>query len=436
MPQEQRSSVAGEVAIPREVSEDIRRNVTNVPSFKEKITSSLEKDISKIFEVILAGSIMLEASDIHFEPEEDSGKLRIRLDGVLQDVIFLDEKINKKIASRIKLLSGVKLNVEDRAQDGRFSIIIPIAGEDVEIEIRMSTLPSEYGETIVMRTLDPRKLITLEELGLREKILKTFKNEITRPNGMIVVTGPTGSGKTTTLYAFLKTIRDPSIKIVTIEDPVEYHLSGISQTEVHEEKGYDFANGLRAIVRQDPDVILVGEIRDYETIHIALQAALTGHLVFSTLHTNDAPGAVARMQSLGEDPINISPATNMVIAQRLIRKICKNCAKTEEIPEELFSEIKESLKDIEEDDFFIPESPEHVRPIGCRQCNYTGYKGRVGIFEILLVDEEMQELILQSPSISEIRKKALEKGMITVRQDGLMKVLNKETTIEEVNRVS
>ncbi len=427
---------AAQVEVSRELSEEIRRNVSNIPGFSEKINASFGEDISTIFEIILAGSIILKSSDIHFEPEEEKTRLRVRLDGVLQDVINLEKKTYERIVSRIKLLSGVKINVTNKPQDGRISISIPIMGEIVYIEIRMSTLPSEYGETIVLRILDPRKLITLEELGLRDEILEVFKREIKKPNGMIIVTGPTGSGKTTTLYAFLKTLRDPSIKIVTIEDPIEYHLEGISQTETHEDKGYDFASGLRAIVRQDPDVILVGEIRDLETTQIAVQAALTGHLVFSTLHTNSAPGVVARMQSLGETPINISPAINIVIAQRLIRKVCSSCVRIEKIPDDVLEKIKEELKDVKEEVFSFPEVAEQAKIVGCRECNHTGYRGRAGIFEILFFDEDMQELVLQSPSISEIRKQAIGKGMVTTRQDGLIKVLNKETTLEEIDRVT
>lgn len=428
--------ISGEVSVSKALALEIERDVSNIPSLKEKISFFLNKSTSQIMEIVLAGGITLGTSDIHIEPEEEETKIRMRVDGVLQDVISLDKKTYKGVVSRIKLLSEVKLNVEDRPQDGRFSVFVPFREEELFIEIRMSALPSEYGETIVLRILDPRKLITLEQLGLRDDLFQLFKKEISKPNGMIIVTGPTGSGKTTTLYAFLKTIRNPSIKIITIEDPIEYHLEGISQTETHADKGYDFANGLRAIVRQDPDVILVGEVRDLETANIALQAALTGHLVFSTLHTNDAPGAVARLQSLGESPINISPAVNIVIAQRLIRKVCLKCAKAEEMPEDIVLKIKEELKNIKEGIFSFPESPEKLKVVGCRECGYTGYKGRVGIFEALVVNEEMEELILKSPSIAEIRKKAIESGMTTIRQDGLIKVLKKETTMEEVDRVT
>ncbi len=428
--------ISGEVTVSKSLALEIERDVSNILSLKDKISYFLNTNTSQIMEIILAGGVLLGTSDIHIEPEESQAKIRIRVDGILQDVIDLDKKIYKGVLSRIKLLSEVKLNVEDRPQDGRFSVSVPFKNEELFVEIRMSVLPSEYGETVVLRILDPRKLITLEQLGLREDLFRIFKKEISKPNGMIIVTGPTGSGKTTTLYAFLKTIKNPSLKVITIEDPIEYHLDGISQTETHKEKGYDFANGLRAIVRQDPDVILVGEIRDLETAQISLQAALTGHLVFSTLHTNDAPGAVARLQSLGETPVNISPAINIVIAQRLIRKVCSRCAKSEEMSEEAVLKIKQELNNIKEEIFIFPNLFEELNPVGCRECGYTGYKGRIGIFEALIVDEDMEELILTSPSISEIRKKAIERGMTTIRQDGLIKVLNKETTMEEVNRVT
>jgi type II secretory ATPase GspE/PulE/Tfp pilus assembly ATPase PilB-like protein len=306
----------------------------------------------------------------------------------------------------------------------------------------VSTLPSEYGETVVMRILNPKSLIEIEQLGLREDMLSVFKKEIQQPNGMIIVTGPTGSGKTTTLYAILKRIKNPEIKIITIEDPIEYHLEGISQTQVNPKKGYDFANGLKAIVRQDPDVILVGEIRDFETAKIALQAALTGHLVLTTLHTNDAAGTVARLQALGEKTVNIAPAINLAIAQRLVRKICKNCLKFEKATPEELAKLKKELGALPKalkERLKLPSLNKNLKipkPNGCSKCNFTGYKGRIGIFEFFLVDDEMENFILKSPSISDLRKKAREKGMIGMKEDGLIKVLWGITTLEEVERVT
>ncbi len=434
---ENSKNIMGEVRIPQNILKEAERDLNNIPALKERISSATaSQDISLILEIILAGGLFAKSSDIHIEPEEEETKIRMRLDGILHDVTVLKKDISRKIVSRIKLLSKVKLNVEDRPQDGRFTVIFPFAEKSLSIEIRMSSLPSEYGETIVMRILDPRKLIEIDDLGLRKDLFHVFKREISKPNGMVIVTGPTGSGKTTTLYAFLKTINKPGVKIITIEDPVEYHLEGISQTEVNPERGYDFANGLRAIVRQDPDVVLVGEIRDLETAQIGMQAALTGHLVFSTLHTNDAPGAITRLTAIGEQMASIAPAINMVIAQRLIRKVCPKCANYKPASGEEIEKIKEELKNVGEDVFIFPDTVSLPQSVGCKDCSFTGYSGRVGIFEAFLLDEEMEEHLYDSPSITQIRKKAIEKGMITIKQDGLIKVLEKKTTLEEIDRVT
>jgi len=347
-------------------------------------------------------------------------------------------------------LSEIKLNVADKPQDGRFSLVFT----DLNIEIRVSTLPAEHGESIVMRILNPKSLIDLGELGLREDLFKTFQKEILKPNGMIIITGPTGSGKTTTLYAFLKRIQKPEIKIITIEDPIEYHLQGISQTQTDPEKGYDFASGLKSMMRQDPDVILVGEIRDLETAQIALQASLTGHLVFSTLHTNDAAGTIARLIDLGANPASISPAINMAVAQRLIRKVCPKCVKQSLASEENLQKIRTSLAPLNRTlnvshfkkalghlskEVKIPAIKKEIKIPqikGCKFCNFTGYKGRIGIFEAFLVDDEMEKFILTYPSIAALKELAIKKGMVTMYQDGLIKVLEGETTIEEVERVT
>ena len=316
------------------------RKFKNIPSYIQAINEASTKDTSEFVKTIMAGAIFLDASDLHLEAEENGGALRIRIDGLLQNVYTFSFVAYQSLISRIKLLSQMKLNIEKKPQDGRFTVIIENNEKPEEIEIRASTLPSEYGETIVMRILNPKSLIDLEQLGLRKDLYQTFIEQVQKPNGMIIVTGPTGSGKTTTLYAFLKKIKNPEIKIVTIEDPIEYRLEGISQTQVDPKRGYDFASGLRSIVRQDPDVILVGEIRDLETASIALQAALTGHLVFSTLHTNDAAGTVSRLQALGEKPVNIAPALNMIVAQRLVRKVCPYCGRPQTIPSAMFKEMQ------------------------------------------------------------------------------------------------
>lgn len=426
--------ITGIVKIEKARLKEIQKKIKNILAFKKLIKKNLTRQTTDLLEVILAGAISLEASDIHIEPEEEKVKQRVRIDGILHDVVFFDFKAYRSLLSRIKLLSGIKLNIADKAQDGRFTVFL----EENPIELRVSSLPSEYGETIVMRILNPENLIEVEELGIREDMVEVFKKEIRQPNGMIIVTGPTGSGKTTTLYAILKRIQAPEIKIITIEDPIEYHLEGISQTQVNPKKGYDFANGLRAIVRQDPDVILVGEIRDFETANIALQAALTGHLVLSTLHTNDATGTLVRLQALGESPVNIAPAINLAIGQRLVRRVCEDCAQFVEASEEEIRFFKKYLGSLPKK-IKIPEIKKSLkipRPRGCKKCNSTGYRGRTGIFEFFLVDPEMESFILKSPSISELKKMAQKKGMLTMRQDGLVKVLQGLTTIEEVNRIT
>lgn len=422
---EKTSKIVGEIKI----SPSVLKEINNISDFKNKIEENLEKSTTEILEIILGGTISLDASDIHIEPLEAKAKIRIRLDGILQDVSFVKGNIFEALLSRIKLVSGLKLNISDKPQDGRFSILI----EKTPIEIRTSTLPSEHGESIVMRVLNPKSLISFSQLGLRDDLLKIFQQEIKKPNGMIIVTGPTGSGKTTTLYAILKEIRSPEIKIITIEDPIEYRLEGISQTQVDSKAGYDFASGLRAIVRQDPDVILVGEIRDLETASIAIQAALTGHLVLTTLHTNDAAGTIARLQALGEKPVNIAPAINMVVAQRLVRKVCPKCSALENPQSDILEEMKKELSKVK---IKIPPHFKIRKKVGCKDCNFTGYRGRTGIYEIFLVDEEIENFILTSPSISALREMAIKKGMVTMYQDGLWKVINGITTLEEVKRVT
>ena len=425
--------ITGEIALSSSRFTFFEKEIKNLDTFKEKIKESLDKKITEVLEMILGGAIILGSSDIHVEPKENLVRLRIRIDGLLQDVLSFNSQIYQQLLNRVKLLSGIKLNITDRPQDGRFSFIIARK----PIEIRVSTLPAEFGEALVLRVLDPKNLIDIETLGLRKDLLQLFSAEIKRPNGMIVVTGPTGSGKTTTLYAFLTKIQRPEIKIITIEDPIEYHLEGISQTQVNPKKGYDFANGLKSIMRQDPDVILVGEVRDLDTAKTALQASLTGHLVFTTLHTNDAAGTIARLQALGEKPINIAPSINLVIAQRLVRKVCKKCSKMEKISSLELKKMRAALKDLPKE-IEIPKLETNlkiIKAVGCKDCNSSGYQGRTGIFEAFSIDDEMEKLILTSPSIAALREKALKDKMVPIYQDGLIKVLENITTIEEIERV-
>lgn len=431
---EDKKKLLGSVSISSKIIKEIDNDIKDIAGLKKKIEKYLTTNITQLLDVILYGAIAIEASDIHIEPQENQARLRLRLDGILQDVVFFEQDINHKLLSRLKLISKLKLNINDKPQDGRFTIGI----NESLIEIRSSILPSEYGESVVMRILNPKSLIGLGELGLRDDLYKIFKKEIKKPNGMIIVTGPTGSGKTTTLYAFLKKIQNPEIKIITIEDPIEYHLKGISQTQVAPEKGYTFSDGLRSIIRQDPDVILIGEIRDLETAKISLQASLTGHLVLSTLHTNDAAGAIPRLINLGADSSSISPALKMAVAQRLVRKVCKECSVLEKPTAEELSKIKGGLKNLPEN-IKIPAFEEftvaRAKKEGCQNCNFTGYKGRQGLFEAFLVDSEMEKFILTKPSVSSIRELAIKNGMVTMYQSGLIDIMLGITTFEEVLRV-
>ncbi|MBI2063554.1 MAG: type II/IV secretion system protein [Candidatus Yanofskybacteria bacterium] len=410
---------------------DIEKQIKDIADLKERLTSL---PITKVLDMLIAGALKIGASDIHFEPEEKVIRLRYRLDGVLNDVVNFSPAGYPSILSRIKLLSGLKINIHDSPQDGRFTIR---RGEE-DIEVRVSVLPGNYGENIVMRILDPSTIKQqIEDLGMREDLLEQIKKLLDKTTGAILTTGPTGSGKTTTLYAFIKHINKPDVKIITIEDPIEYHVEGISQTQVEPKAGYTFAGGLRSIVRQDPDVILVGEIRDVETAEIAMQAALTGHLVFSTLHTNDAAGTIPRLIDFGIRPITIAPALNAAMAQRLVRRLCQKCRNKQKISSEDLELLKKYLSALPKN-IKIPELNESLEiyyPQQCRECNNTGYKGRVGIYEIFEIDGEMEKLILKSPAISEVQELAEKKGMITLLQDGLLKVLDGTTSIEEVLRV-
>ncbi len=428
-----------------EISSPQTERIANVTEFAKAVSQFFGKNTSQLLEIIFIGAIDLDVSDIHFETEENQIKIRLRIDGVLQDLANISHQEYKPLLSRLKLVSGIKLNISDRPQDGRFSITrsdisgVPpaIVKHKENIEVRSSTLPAEYGEAIVLRVLNPKSLISLEQLGLRDDLLKIFRKEISKPNGMIMVTGPTGSGKTTTLYAFLKEVQDPTIKVITIEDPIEYRLDGISQTQVEPAKGYDFASGLRAIVRQDPDVILVGEIRDLETAEIALQAALTGHLVFSTIHANDAAGTIARLVDLGTTPPSIASAINLIIAQRLIRRVCLKCVEFKNISSEQLEKISKGLKTLSKNVKIAEITPQTKIPVikGCEDCGFTGYKGRLGVFEAIIVDEEMDKFIITNPPTSGLKNKAIEKGMVTMYQDGFIRVIEGLTTIEELERM-
>ena len=436
------SSRIGGIDISGEILRETAKKIEKIQDIQKMVTEALEGNkihkISRLLEVILAGAIAIKASDIHIEPEQDRGRLRLRLDGVLQDVNFFGLDVYHLLNSRIKLLSGMKLT-SNIAQDGRFSIM-----EDKdEISIRASLIPGAYGESIVMRILDPKSIqVKLEEIGVEPFLFSVVEQEIAKPNGLILVTGPTGSGKTTTLYAFLRRIYSPEIKIITIEDPVEYHLTGVTQTQTNDEKGYTFAEGLRSALRQDPDVVMVGEIRDRETAETAVQSALTGHMVFSTLHTNNAAGVIPRLIDLGINPKILVSALSLSIAQRLVRKLCKFCKKEKTLTEDETRVIKLVMDSIKQEGKSLsnyninPDAPLKIfTSVGCDKCNMTGFKGRIGIFEAIKTDEAIEKIMPENPSEREIKRVASTQGILSMRQDGIVKILNGITSIEEVQSV-
>ena len=421
-------------------SDQITDLVANVKKFEDIITlidqTLKEKKsyrISRILEIIVAGAIALNASDVHIEPEEDYVRLRYRLDGTLTNVLNFDFDTYKLLGSRIKLISNLKLNIKDEAQDGRFSINL----DDMDIEVRTSVLPGAYAESIVLRILNPNNIaVSLDELGINNKLLEVMKREISKPNGMILTTGPTGSGKTTTLYAFLKTVHEPGVKIITIEDPIEYHLPGIVQTQADKDGEYTFANGLRSSLRQDPDVIMIGEIRDSETARIAVNAALTGHIVFSTLHTNTAAGTFPRLIDLGVDSKIISSALNLAIAQRLVRKLCPHCKKQVVPDEKTKARIQTVLVGITDKTYIEGVQREHIwEPVGCPECNNIGYKGRIGVFEAIIADETLEKLLTSYPSEREIFEGTRHQNLLSMAEDGVIKILQGVTSLAELERV-
>ncbi|HYF05642.1 MAG TPA: GspE/PulE family protein [Patescibacteria group bacterium] len=387
-----------------------------------------------ILEAIFSAAMAATASDIHFEPEKNSLRVRIRIDGLLQDVFLLDRSKQKEIYSRIKILSKMKLNVENLPQDGRMTFYYL----KKPIDVRVSSLPSAYGEAFVLRLLGTGTIrLSMDKLGLVGHSANVIFDELARPNGMIITTGPTGSGKTTTLYTFLAELNKPGVKIITLEDPIEYKLEGIQQTPIDHTVDFSFAKGLRAVLRQDPDIVMVGEIRDQETAETALQASLTGHIVLSTLHTNDAASSITRLYNMGVKPYVIAPALNAIIAQRLLRRICEHCKVESVLDPHLLEKIMLQLKAIPEKfrSFDIRKVTFYHSP-GCEQCMNLGYKGRIGVYEIIQVEENIKNLILKEASINEIKKTARENGSLSMTQDGLVKALMGITDVEEVLRVT
>ncbi|MBI5701642.1 Flp pilus assembly complex ATPase component TadA [Candidatus Saganbacteria bacterium] len=389
----------------------------------QSITLTEEAPIAKLVSLLLAQAIEERASDIHIDPEENRVRVRYRIDGVLHESSSPPAHLHSSIASRIKVMSGLDIAETRIPQDGRLSF--DVSGR--EVDVRVSTYPTIYGEAVVMRLLDKKSaMLSLSDIGFSQEYLKKFEAIVRRPYGIILVTGPTGSGKTTTLYSTLNHINSPELNIMTIEDPVEYELAGIRQAQVNVKAGMIFSNALRSMLRQDPDVILVGEIRDFETARVAIEAALTGHLVFSTLHTNDAAGSLTRLTDMGVEPFLTSSATAAVLAQRLVRKICSNCK----------VEIKLPQAELKEFEAIKIKNPVFYHGKGCKSCHETGYLGRTSIFEIMEMSEEIRELVVARESTSKIKDAAIKSGMKTLREDGLLKVAQGVTTLDEVLRVT
>ena len=386
-----------------------------------------EAPIVRLVNLILTEAVKRGASDIHVEPYEKEYRVRFRIDGVLQPIMSPPMKLKDAITSRIKIMAKLDISEKRLPQDGRIMLKMNIGGKKKQLDYRVSSLPTLWGEKIVLRLLDKENLrLDMTKLGFEQESLVKFERAILKPYGMVLVTGPTGSGKTNTLYSAISRLNTPETNIMTAEDPVEFQLAGVNQVQMKESIGLNFAAALRSFLRQDPNIILVGEIRDFETAEIAIKAALTGHLVLSTLHTNGAPETISRLMNMGIEPFLVATSVHMIVAQRLVRRVCKDCAEKLDLPQQVLIEAG-----------FAPEEANmvHVRKgKGCPTCNNTGYKGRAGLYEVMEIDDEIRELILVGASALELKKKAIERGMLTLRRSGLTKVKEGMTTLEEVVR--
>ncbi|RMF94289.1 MAG: type IV-A pilus assembly ATPase PilB [Nitrospinota bacterium] len=395
-------------------------------SVNELQKASEEAPVIKLVNVLLADAIKKRASDIHIEPYEKSFRIRFRIDGTLHEVMQPPVRLKQAITSRIKVMSDLDISERRLPQDGRMKVKL----KDKEVDFRVSTLPTLFGEKVVLRLLDKSNLmLDMTKLGFEPKALADFERAIQSPYGMVLVTGPTGSGKTTTLYSALDRLNKPDINIMTAEDPVEFNLKGINQVQIRESIGLSFAAALRSFLRQDPDIIMVGEIRDYETAEIAVKAALTGHLVLSTLHTNDAPSTINRLLNMGVEPFLVASSVLLIVAQRLARRVCEGCKEEIKVPEKVLREVGFTEEE-------IAEGVTCYRGQGCERCNKTGYKGRVALYEVLPVSDEIKELILEGATSLEIKREAVRLGMSTLRRSGLLKVREGVTSLEEVLKVT
>jgi type IV pilus assembly protein PilB len=398
---------------------------------------SAEAPIAKIVTTILDYAVRSRASDVHIEPMEENVRIRYRIDGILQEKYILPRNVLDAVVSRVKILANLKIDEKRIPQDGRFNFNL----DGNEVDLRISTLPVSYGEKVVMRLLrKASKVPSLPDLGLRGLALKNLTEAIERPHGIILVVGPTGSGKTTTLYSVLDRVATSKVNVVTIEDPVEYQMKGVNQVQVNVQAGLTFASALRSFLRQDPNIMMVGEIRDTETAELAINAALTGHLVFSTLHTNDASGAPPRLMDMGVEPFLLTSSLTCVVAQRVLRRICPNCRQDMEIPEDKEAELKSTLGPIYTmiEEKWKKEGKKLTMPkiVGCDKCNNTGYLGRIAIYEVMPITEKISKLVVEKAAAAAIQKEAIEEGMLTMKQDGYVKVLEGVTSMDEVLRVA
>lgn len=429
------TNVVGEALKDIQQKQDDEKKPLLVEEKKSEMSVLEDAPIIKIVDVILNNAVDANASDIHIEPSENDVRIRYRIDGMLHTFLQLPRNVHSAIISRIKILSNLKIDEQRLPQDGRFHMDFNTRS----VDFRVSTLPLMYGEKVVMRLLDKSgEVPTLDQLGIRGKTLEWVNDNIKKPHGIFLITGPTGSGKSTTLYSILSLLNAPNVNIITLEDPVEYFMQGVNQSQINPDIGLTFAAGLRSILRQDPNIIMVGEIRDEETAELAVHAALTGHLVFSTLHTNNAIGAIPRLINMGIEPFLLSASMNIVMAQRLVRKLCQNCRK--EIPVTSITE-KEVQKQLEgvPSDYLEGLDSKKVKlygPVGCEKCGKTGFKGRLGIYESLPMLPDLQELIYSQQPAHKIYEATLKIGMITMKQDGIVKALRGETTLDEIIRVT
>jgi len=394
---------------------------------KELEQAADEAPVVKLVNVVLSDAVKRGASDIHIEPYEKEFRVRFRIDGVLQSIMSPPMKLKDAITSRIKIMAKLDISEKRLPQDGRIMLKMNIGGRKKQLDFRVSTLPTLWGEKIVLRLLDKENLrLDMTKLGFEPESLVKFEKAILKPYGMVLVTGPTGSGKTNTLYSSISRLNQPDTNIMTAEDPVEFQLQGVNQVQMKEQIGLNFAAALRSFLRQDPNIILVGEIRDFETAEIAIKAALTGHLVLSTLHTNGAPETITRLMNMGIEPFLVATSVHLICAQRLVRRVCKDCAEQVEVPVQTLIDAG-----------YPPDEAKTVKiqkGKGCGVCNNTGYKGRAGLYEVMEVDDEIKELVLVGASALELKKKAIEQGMLTLRRSGLIKVAAGMTTLEEVAR--